>query len=100
MCFLGKFAPEPLERDLCWLSGKPDGEPGSQCWGFPNGWLGNGTAAAAPATNGAPDGGASAPNGAAAPAPVPAPPSAAPGLLMPSTAALVLTALAALLAAA
>lgn len=59
-CFLGQFAPQPAADNLCWLSPKPEGAAGSQCYSFPNQWITPGYEI--PATDGA----------GAAPAPAPA----------------------------
>lgn len=58
-CYLSQFAAEPVSKDQCWLSAKPEGAPGSACWGFPNGWL----------TPAAVDGAAAAPASATVPVP-------------------------------
>lgn len=45
MCQLSSYSPEPVETNQCWLSAKPEGEPGSQCPSFPApGYLGADTA--------------------------------------------------------
>ena len=49
ICYLSSFGDGSSKGTVCWLSGKPDGEPGSQCFGFPNDWLGGGGSEAAPA---------------------------------------------------
>ncbi|KAL4425990.1 hypothetical protein ABPG75_010006 [Micractinium tetrahymenae] len=56
MCYTSAFAPEPVENNICWLSAKPAGQLGSQCPGFPNAWLGEGSSTAPdnPASSGAP----------------------------------------------
>lgn len=40
MCYLSELAgDQSVDGSMCWLSAKPGDAPGSQCTGFPNGWL-------------------------------------------------------------